>query len=355
MKLWMRRLHLVIAAVSAVFLVCLCISGILLAYAKDIQRSVAPEYWLLSTPISTSQVEFARLLEHIEKQTGETVQYIEPGKESHYAWQAKLKDGQYLSLDPYAFEILHTYDYQATLYGFSLGLHRWLLYEDADGEKPLRVWISITALSLIIEALLGLYLWLRPKHPLKLLKVNFRAKTKVWLFQLHTLLGVIVCIPLMLIAFSGMTFHWSKATAAVVETLTMGKIEKRPKAPVIQALGEQQWQQAFDNALQRWPDAELYRIYMPADNTDTIDFRMQRKAEIHANSWLWVNPYNGEIQQQHDASQVGVSTQVWNFRYKFHIGAFAGSIVQAIWVALVLLPLFFLGSGFYIWWKRHRR
>ncbi|WP_287243310.1 PepSY-associated TM helix domain-containing protein, partial [Pseudoalteromonas sp.] len=45
--------------------------------------------------------------------------------------------------------------------------------------------------------------------------------------------------------------------------------------------------------------------------------------------------------------------QTWNFKYKFHIGDFAGPIVQLLWLLFALSPLFFTISGVYFWYKRH--
>lgn len=115
---------------------------------------------------------------------------------------------------------------------FTLALHRWLLFETAFGEKPLKNVVSVCALLLIINVLVGFYLWVKPKNRLKRLAIKPKAKFKVLMYQLHTVLGVYVLLPLLLIAFTGITFNWKSATKTLVETVAFFKYKiglKRPQ------------------------------------------------------------------------------------------------------------------------------
>ncbi|MDU0355935.1 PepSY-associated TM helix domain-containing protein [Paraglaciecola aquimarina] len=93
---------------------------------------------------------------------------------------------------------------------------------------------------------------------------------------------------------------------------------------------------------------------MAKEPTEPMALRMQMPGESHAYSWVWINPYTAEVLQVYDASRASIATQVWNFKYKFHIGDFAGPIVQIFWLLLALTPLFFLLSGIYLWYCRHK-
>ena len=151
-----------------------------------------------------------------------------PESDPELAWQGKLNNGEYVSVNPNSAEILHRYDYYSTFYGFTMAIHRWLLYQDGDNERPLRNWVSVSALVLLLEVIVGFYLWVKPKNRIKRLAIKRRAKFRILMYQLHTVLGVYLAIPLILIAFSGMAFNWKSATQQVVETVTFSKVEKRP-------------------------------------------------------------------------------------------------------------------------------
>jgi uncharacterized iron-regulated membrane protein len=49
-----------------------------------------------------------------------------------------------------------------------------------------------------------------------------------------------------------------------------------------------------------------------------------------------------------NAQTASMATQVWNFRYKFHIGDFIGLPVRILWLFISLLPLLFVITGAYM-------
>ncbi|WP_350595621.1 PepSY-associated TM helix domain-containing protein, partial [Pseudoalteromonas sp. 45-MNA-CIBAN-0466] len=91
---------------------------------------------------------------------------------------------------------IYTYQSTDTIYGFTLALHRWLLFESSDGNKPFKNWMSVCALLLLINVLIGFYLWVKPKNRIKRLAIKPKAKLRVLLYQLHTVLGVYFFVPL---------------------------------------------------------------------------------------------------------------------------------------------------------------
>ena len=261
-------------------------------------------------------------------------------------------------MDPYTGTIIHQYDYYRTIYGFTMALHRWLLYEDGDGKRPLRNWVSVCALIFIINMLVGVYIWLKPKNRLKRLVIKPKAKLRILLYQLHTVIGMYLFIPLILIAFTGMAFNWKTQTQAVLEFVTQNTVEPRPKAPSIEVpdtIDHDNLAIALHKALLIYPDAELFRIYMPKKASEPLALRVKNPGESHAYSWVWANQYTGTVLQSYDASRANLTTQAWNFKYKFHIGDFAGPLVQIIWLFIALTPVLFTVSGGYFWYKRHYR
>lgn len=354
LKLWLRRLHLLFALVFGLFICCLSITGALLIYAKDIQTAVQPEKWTVDK--RGDKLPFSEIVTTLEAQTGERVELLMPESKAHLAWQVKLGNGEYVSINPYSAEVLHRYDYYSTFYGFTMAIHRWLLYQNSDGDKPFRHWVSICALVLLLEVIVGFYLWVKPRNRLKRLVIKRRAKFRILMYQLHTVLGVYLAIPLILIAFSGMAFNWKNVTQQVVETLTFSKVEARPVPAALASnieLNALAIDESYRNVLSIFPNASLFRIYFPKKAGEHIGFRVQNPGESHAYSWVWTNPSTAQVTGYYDASKANVATQVWNFKYKFHIGSFGGPVLELIWIFIALLPLFFTISGVYFWLKRH--
>ena len=339
-------------------MICLSITGALLIYAKDIQRFVQPQFWTVANPSNNNVIAYPILLSNITLHTQQPVTLLMPEQKPDYAWQAQLANKQYVSVDPYTGKIIHQYDYYETIYGFTMALHRWLLYENGDGDRPLRNWVSACALIFIINMLVGVYIWLKPKNRLKRLVIKPKAKLRILLYQLHTVIGMYLFIPLILIAFTGMAFNWKTQTQAVLEFVTQNSVEARPKPPALEVpatIDDDNLAVALHNALQIFPDAELFRIYMPKKASEPLALRIKNPGESHAYSWVWANQYTGTVLQSYDASRANLTTQAWNFKYKFHIGDFVGPLVQIVWLFIALTPVLFILTGGYFWYKRHYR
>ncbi|MGO2563231.1 MAG: PepSY-associated TM helix domain-containing protein, partial [Pseudoalteromonas nigrifaciens] len=205
--------------------------------------------------------------------------------------------------------------------------------------------------------LIGFYLWVKPKNRIKRLAIKPKAKLRVLLYQLHTVLGVYFFVPLILIAFTGMAFNWKTQTQSVLELVTQNKVTNRPAPPKITALKntELQYNLAINNAQAIFPKGELYRVYLPKKADDAIALRIQNPGESHAYSWVWVNPYTAKVVNSFDANSTNFTTQAWNFKYAFHIGNFAGPVVQFLWLLITLSLSFFIVTGVYFWLKRRNR
>jgi uncharacterized iron-regulated membrane protein len=364
LKTWLRRIHLAFALISAIFLVNLSLTGALLVFAKDIQAWYNPQYWTVAdnqvlsrqnTPLPTSEI-----INKINLLAPSSILFIERNESPSGAWQVRLADKSYVSVNQYTGDVLLHYQYQDTFYGFVMGWHRWLLYTEGD-EHPLGLLPPLASLILCIELILGFYLWARPKNRLKRLKVKWQAKNKVRFMQLHNVLGVYSLIPLFLIAFSGLAFYFKDATQAVVEVVTLSQIETPEKvtlatvaqAATLKATPENyQLDKAVASAQAAFEDAWVYRVYVPQSQEEPVKLRIRSADESHAYSYSWSNPFTGELIDSFDASQTSLATRVWNFKYSYHIGNFIALPVKFIWLFLGLLPAFFVISGIYIFLKR---
>jgi len=356
MKVWLRRTHLVLALVSGLFIVNLSISGSLLIFAKEIQAFINPNFWLV-TPDEAQQQPLAlsKLIQHIALVSDAPIKVIEQAEDRQRIWLVSLANNDYLNINPYSGEIVLKHQFYDTFYGFVMSWHRWLLYQTTTKERPFKILISIASLILIIEMMIGGYLWLKPKKALKRLKIKWRSKTKILLYQLHTTLGVFAFIPLILIAFTGMTFHWQSATKQIVEWLSFSKVESHNFQH--ESLDKQQdysLDKAYQSAQLALPEGKVYRVYLPQSTEQPLALRIKMPNESHANSWSWADPNSGNALGSFDASKTSIATKVWNFKYKFHIGDFIAWPVKVLWLFLSLLPCFFVISGVYLWLKRQQ-
>ena len=352
MKIWLRRCHLLLALLSGLFLINLSVSGALLVFGKEIQYLVNPSIWTV-TP-KQSHKPLSDLIGEIETYSGSKVKMFTTSPEPELAWQARLMDKTFISINQYTGDVLLQYNFDDTFYGFVMYWHRWLIYESDNNKRPLKLYISIASLILIIEILFGLYMWFKPKKRLKRLKVKPSAKPKVLMYQLHTVIGVFSIVPLILIAFSGMAFHWKDQTKQIVNWLSPGEIESRPVAPKSIVKQHINLDFAYEQGQKVLSSGDIYRIYLPTEADSPLALRIKMPKETYAYSWVWVDIYTGEILKVYDAQTASMATQVWHFKYKFHIGDFIGLPVRILWLFISLLPLLFVITGAYILYFRKK-
>ncbi|NRA82940.1 MAG: PepSY domain-containing protein [Gammaproteobacteria bacterium] len=354
MKKILKKIHLIIALLSVIFLVNISISGSLLVFAKEIQHWLAPTQWTV-TP-TTAPLPISALLKAVNLGTDDQVKQISVGISPELAWQFKTTKGHYISVDQYRGTVLNQYQREQSFYGFVMAWHRWLLITTEEGKRPLKVVISSVSLLLIIEVLIGGWLWLKPKKRLKRLKIRWSNKLKVNVIQLHGVIGIICAIPLVLMAFSGMAFHWQDQTKAVVETLTLSDIDTVNHPKIIEQ-DPSQWR--IDHAMNagmiaiKQRQAQLTRIYLPV-GAQPLKLRVRMPDEFWGFSWIWLDPTTGRIIDSFDATKTSLATRIWHFKYTFHVGAFFGLTTRLLWLLLALLPGAFAISGLWLYWQRRR-
>ena len=351
-----RKLHLYLAVISALFILNISLTGTLLVFAKELQQYFQPQYWLV-TP-QTQMLDVDTLIQRVEKNSQQKIKQLRLAPLADQAWQVHLTNGYRLSINPYSAEILYQYYPTQSFYGFVLAWHRWLLWQTPSGEKPLQVIVASVSLLLILECLLGFLIWLRPKKPLQRLKIRFTAKTKVLVYQLHSVLGVSALIPLILIAFTGLAFFWQNPSKIVLETLLQSKIASVSKLKMSEqyslALPKQQnLNQAIKQGEKVFPQGKLYQINLPFKQ-QPLKLRYKMPSEYHPFSWLFLDR-NNQILQRYDASQQNLATRVWYFKYNFHIGDFAGVASKVLWLLFALLPCFFVLSGCWLFFARRKK
>ncbi|SEK42039.1 Uncharacterized iron-regulated membrane protein [Colwellia chukchiensis] len=358
MKTWFRRCHLALALISGLFILSLSISGALLVFGKEIQLWLQPNNWLISSAKIHSQQPLAlsELVAKIALVSEQPIHFIERAQSANMVWLVRLGNGDHLNINPYNGDIVAQHQFYDTFYGLVMSWHRWLLLKDQNNNKPLQALMACASLLLMIELVIGCALWLKAKKPLKRLKIKWRSKAKALLYQLHTSIGVFCCVPLLLIAFSGMAFYWQPATQQVVEWLTMSKIQRAiAPAPVSTRQQPLQLDLAYDAAKSALINAEVYRIYLPNTTNNLLALRLKMPSESHAYSWSWADPYTGRLLKSYDASKSSLATKVWHFKYKFHIGDFFAWPVKLLWLLLSLMPSFLVLSGLYLYMKRWQK
>lgn len=332
----------------------LSVSGALLVFGKEIQHTIWPDYWQVeaqNSPLSVNTL--VRSLQQQAEAENSELKQLKIAEKNSIVWTANLANGTQWNIDPFTGRIVHRFTTGQDFYSYILFFHRWLLMDAGPYRDWTRHIISIAALLFILQIIVGVCLWLQPrKRAIKRLKYKTGLPFRPWLNQLHLISGVYAGIFLILIAYTGIGFNWPEVNK-LVEWLSFSKVSYPPPPKTAPIGGTNQFGLALKNGQQALPEAELRRIYFPQDKNKPMVLRYKTSGEFHPFSYVWVDGGSGNVLLTHNASKASRATRVWNFKYKFHIGDFAGTPVRFIWLVLSLLPCFFVLSGFYLWWKRN--
>jgi len=362
MKKQLKQLHLSLALSVGIFILLQSISGSLLTFGKEIQRTLSPQSWTIEPEPHAANTE--QLIAQLQRQADQeniTIKKIYLETDLHLAWQATMSNGEQWNLNPYTGEIIDRFRSGEDFYSFTLHFHRWLLINAEPGRSWARHLTSTVATVFIIQIFIGLLLWLTPrKRALRRLKLKSHKTVSATLIQWHLIIGVYAGPALILIACCGIGFNWP-VISKLVEWSTASTIERPAKHKPVKVGGITQWPIALANAQHALPQGQLHRIYFPQQLEQSeqpeqpLTLRYQLPEESHPFSYVWLDGGSGEVLGVHDASVASTATRVWNFKYKFHIGDFAGLPIRVLWLLLSLVPTFFVVSGVWLWWRKRKR
>lgn len=353
---WLRKVHFGLSLVAALPLLLLSLTGALLVYGYELQGLVEPERWTVEAPTPAAEpLPFQRLVERVAEQEPEAkIWSFGLGKGEAAVWTLWLADGGgVISLDPYSGEIIERYRPDETLYGFVLGLHRRWLTSDKAVTPWVRHFISACSLVLILQMLVGLWMWLLPPKRLARLKVDFRRSGRAVVLRLHQVTGVSTALILATVAFTGMAMYWHGPTQKVVEWATGQEIpdHHEPDFGPLSPIRDLDAAVALGRSV--YPEAEIKHFRVPRGDRPLM--MGLKPADGLAVNRVWVGDEPLRVLAFETGAEANAATWFWRLRYEIHVGDFAGPVVRALWVVIALLPGVFAVTGLWLYLDRRGR
>lgn len=351
MKHWLKRLHLTCALAAGFFLLNLAISAGLLLFAKDIMQLVQPQYW--QTETAKGELDIPRTVSDIlqlAEQQQRQVKQIQIDSHPDSPWLVLLRDGRQWNYDPANQRIIHRLDQGDDFYHWILHWHRWLLMGQNDGSSWARHVTASAALLLIVGIMLGYLMWLSRKSPIKRLRIKPLASRHGRFYQYHLLAGIFIGLPLLLIAFTGLSFNWS--TQPIFEAATLSKMQERRNDKAVSVGGLDMLQASLQKAQKSLPEARFSRLYFPQSADQPLLIRMQYASERAPFSYVWLDAGSAELLSLYDSARAPAANDWWDFKYAFHSGLWLGKLTTWLWLVLMVGLSFLVVSGYYLYFKR---
>jgi uncharacterized iron-regulated membrane protein len=344
---WLRRLHVAIFAAAAVPLVVTSLTGALLVFGHELSALLRP---IPAVAPAGEPLAPSKLLARVAEQRADvTVWAVTRPAAPDAPSRLWLSGGAgYLEIDPYSGDILDHVLPNSSPYDVVRALHRRWLANDKPMAPITRTIISTASLMLMVQVVIGLWLWALPGKRLQRLKPAGGGNRRRYWQSLHLLAGVATSVLLLLVAFTGISMYWTDSTRAIVETLVGSKVEKleKPALNGIAPVADLDAAIAFGREL--IPGARLVSfrpgqaVHIGLATPDT---------RVHSLAWIGDEPLR--VLAFFDGREASLATWLWQFKYWLHIGDFAGWPVRVLWIVVGLAPTFFVVSG--LWLYRDRR
>lgn len=355
LHLWLRHLHLWLTAAAAVPLLVLSLSGAVLVFGHEIDKALEPAIWRVEPrgePLAVDAV-----IDHVRRQVPSVrVWSIGQGREPGDAWVLWLAAGAgVVTVDPYTGTVLRHYNPQGTVNGVVTALHRWLL---VDG--PARSWVrhavSAASLVLIIQVVLGVWMWWIPARRWRNATPDFSRGARLAVFRLHQCAGLVTAALMVLVAFTGMSLYWITPTRAVVEAVAGSAVTMPPKPDHTGLAPLAGLDRALAVARLTVPDGRLLHFRVPQKPGEPL-IAAFATADTATPTHVVVGEEPPTVVERRDGRSVSGASWFWDIRYRLHIGDFAGTgalgtAVRAVWVVVALMPAAFVISGLWLWVKR---
>ncbi len=245
-------------------------------------------------------------------------------------------------VNPQTGAIIGTHDPRSGWLGWTETLHTNLRW-GRDG----RLANGYAALGLILLALTGVVL-VSPR--LRLLRPPSPLPRNTYL---HYSLGVVTCLWILAMGFTGAYYTWSRNYAEVVSRF----LARTPDTALAPAAGKPALPiaQLVATAQSHYPGQVIHRFPIPdAKFPLRVTFRESTFAAFHRVSSVTLDPRTAAVLRVQPMAERPAGDSFLGWLSGFHFGVFGGALVQWLWV-LLGLALATLGvTGVCIWWRKFR-
>jgi uncharacterized iron-regulated membrane protein len=348
------RLHSVIGLLSAIGLIVIGLTGVVLVFNEEIDALVAPELHRVE-PTAASRLSMNERVAAVEREfPRHAVTGWKPAVDVHaadgvFVMPFGTREWHYVTVDPYRAVVLGGPRLsESTLKGWVLELHSALFLGD--------IGVAIAGLLGVALCFLGLSgLWLYRRFWKSIFRLRIKSSMRLLLGDFHRMVGVLSVVFNLLLGFTGAFWnvshtieHLSEPHESEDEVLFSTKL-----FPV-----------GFDvaslpgRAKEHLPGFETHYISFPwkpegpftlwGSAEDSAWFRSPYGSQVSFDS------QTGAFVSLHDLRKEGLWAQVKDSFEPLHFGNFGGLPIKILWAAAGMAPGLLAVSGMAIWWKRRK-
>ncbi len=236
-----------------------------------------------------------------------------------------------------------------------------------DGED-MTAWLGV---GFIVVLLVGFYLWYWPgvRRWANALRVQRKRGPFAFNMSLHKLIGLVVFVPLLVIAFTGIAFGFpnmkgwfenvTPAQRGAELWVSPDDAMESEKAAGRDPIGLD----GFADVLEaNFPEQTIEWLGTPEGKRGvymawtTRGFSPWTREAGAGNVWITVDQYTGEVLYEGTPEDGNVFDQLWSdWSYPLHTGDFGGTATRMVWIVIGLSPMALGITGITMYVIRRRK
>jgi uncharacterized iron-regulated membrane protein len=351
------RLHLWLGLPAAVVYLVVALTGALLVFEKDLDRTWHPELWRVDRSLPALPLEQLFTLAQAAapgRELKEMRLAIAAGKPIEF----RFERGPHVRLDPGTGAVLGTRARGDSFFGLVERLHTSLVL----GETG-RVIVIASSVVLVVLLGTGLALWW-PKQWRQLkgaVTLAFGRKGRAFHFNLHNTLGFWSALPLFTLALTGSIIGLKPLGDLVRSLGGKGQEPRPPVATSAATLPPASLDMLAVAARRALPDAREYRLFAPRGAVAGNAAQAWRVEAIsvsapheHARSRAYLDPRTAAVLRVDRFASLPLGARLRALARPIHDGSILGRPTQFIAFAAVLLLPVLSVTGVALWWLKRR-
>ncbi len=358
---WLKT-HRYLALSLGFFFVFVGLSGSLGVYGDALDLWLNPKLGIekpKENPLSLDRILSAVRAAHPQRLGSWTLEMPRTRDGMLTAWYESPRETQgrfyaplMVSVNPYTAEVVASRFWGETATTRLLDLHTQL----GIGQMG-RNWAGSLGLALMVSLTSGLFSW---RSGLKRAStLNRDAGIGRLALDIHRVIGLIVAIPLLFLAFTGVNLAFPRIAESLAGTSGMGHGDEGPAVrssamPNDRPVG---LEEAVLLARGPFPHAEVRWVATPEGETGTYRVTLRQAWEVnrrHPYTTVWVDQYSGQIREVRNPARFNAAATALTWLWPLHTGEAFGANSRLPWFFAGLAPLALFLAGLLSWLARRR-
>ena len=359
---WVRVAHLWVGMITGLVVFVVSITGCLYVFEEEIRAVTYADFYFVA-PRQQAELPVDVILQKAQQLAGNEplTQLRRKEYQPGGTFQAFLKNGQVLALNPYDGSTVGTLDYSEEWLNVVQKIHTSLLLDDA-GEKI----IAWSTAAYFLMLLSGIVLWWpkNKKQGKRSFAVKWSASPKRLNYDLHNVVGFYAAWILIVVAITGLWWSFDWVKEGVYGLIGRPSFEERPVSqPAVASQGsvaQFPLERAYRHALTNRQYVRQSFIQLPKAEDSTATYRVLVRYEVPRSllrnqNTFYFDRHDYKLLREDLYQNYNAADAVRASNYVLHTGSMFGMAGKILAFLASFISASLPVTGFLIWWNKRKK